>query len=110
MSRTAAAVLAVLLAAACTGRDDAAPPPYRTVLATVDLDAAVGRDVVVHDLAPSPGGAPVVLVGAAGAPHSWLVDLDGGATTALPAVEPGSELVIDDDGTPLVVGTALAQV
>jgi hypothetical protein len=111
MSRTAATVLAVLLAAACTGRDDAAPAPYRTVLATVDLDAAVGTDVVVHDLTPSPVGAPVVLVGAAGAPQSWLVDLDDdGTATAMPAVEPGSELVISDDGTPLVVGTALTRV
>ena len=110
MSRTAATVLAVLLAAACTGRDDAAPPPHRPVLATVDLDAAVGTDVVVHDLAPSPGGAPVVLVGAAGAPQGWLVDLDDGAATAGPAVEPGSQLVISDDGTPLVVGTALTRV
>ena len=80
MSRTAATVLAVLLAAACTGRDDAPPPPYRTVLATVDVDAAVGTDVVVHDLTPSPVGAPVVLVGAAGAPQSWLVDLDDDGT------------------------------
>ena len=86
MSRTAATVLAVLLAAACTGRDDAAPLPYRTVLATVDLDAAVGTDVVVHDLTPSPVGAPVALAGAAGAPQSWLVDLDDGAATAVPAV------------------------
>ena len=109
MSRTAATVLAVLLAAACTGGDDAAPPPYRTVLATVDLDAAVGTDVVVHDLTPSPVGAPVALVGAAGAPQSWLVDSGDGAATAVPAVEPGSELVISDDGTPLVVGTALTR-
>ena len=109
MSRTAATVLAVLLAAACTGRDDVTPPPYRTVLATVDLDAAVGTDVVVHDLAPSPMGAPVALVGAAGARESWLVDLDDGAATVVPAVEPGSELVVGDDGTPLVVGTALAR-
>jgi hypothetical protein len=110
MSRTVATVLAVLLAAACTGRDDATPPPYRTVLATVDLDAAVGTDVVVHDLAPSPVGAPVALVGPAGAPQGWLVDLDDGAATAVPAVEPGSELVVSGDGTPLVVGTALARV
>ena len=110
MSRTAATVLAVLLAAACTGRDDAAPAPHRTILATVDLDAAVGTDVVVHDLARSPGDAPVALVGAAGARQSWLVDLDDGAVTALPAVELGSELVIGDDGTPLVVGTALTRV
>jgi hypothetical protein len=109
MSRTVAAVLAVLLAAACTGRDEAAPPPYRPVLATVDLDAAVGTDVVVHDLTASPVGAPVALVGAAGAPQSWLIDLDDGAATAVPAVEPGSELVISDDGTPLVVGTGLTR-
>ncbi len=107
MSRTAAAALAVLLVAACTGEDDAAPLPSRTVLATVDLDAAVGTDVVPHDLAPGPDGAPVALVG--DADRSWLVDLGTGAATAVPAAEPDSRLVVADDGTPLVVGTALTR-
>jgi dipeptidyl aminopeptidase/acylaminoacyl peptidase len=109
MSRTAATALAVLLTAACTGGDHA-PPLLDTVLDTVDLDAAVGTDVVVHDLAPSPDGLPVALVGAAGAAESWLVPLAGGTPTAVPAVDPDSELVIADDGTPLVVGTALTRV
>ena len=107
MPRTAAAALAVLLVAACTGEDDAAPPPSRTVLATVDLDAAVGTDVVPRDLAPGPDGAPVALVG--DADRSWLVDLGTGVATAVPAVEPDSRLVVADDGTPLVVGTALTR-
>ncbi|SFT66906.1 hypothetical protein SAMN05660657_02294 [Geodermatophilus amargosae] len=109
MSRTAAIALAVLLAAACTGGDDV-PPLLDTVVDTVDLDAAVGTDVVVYDLAPSPDGLPVALVGAAGAAESWLVPLAGGTPTAVPAVDPDSELVIADDGTPLIVGTALTRV
>ncbi|PWW23463.1 hypothetical protein JD79_02637 [Geodermatophilus normandii] len=106
MSRIAAVTLAVLLTAACTGGDHA-PPLLDPVVTTVDLDAAVGTDVVVHDLAPSPDGLPVALVGAA---EGWLVPLAGGAPTTVPAVDPGSELVITDDGTPLVVGTALTRV
>ena len=119
MFRTVAAALAVLLTAACTsGDDDVVPddaaPPLSAVVATVDLDEAVGTDVVFYDLAPSPDGAPVALVGADGADQSWLVPLAGGDTTAavraIPAVDPGSELVIADDGTPLVVGTELTRV
>ncbi|SNS43575.1 hypothetical protein SAMN04488107_2546 [Geodermatophilus saharensis] len=86
----------MLLAAGCTGGDD---PHVPRVLDTVDLDAAVGTDVVVHDLAGS-----LVLVGDAG--RRWLVPLDGGAPTP---IDPDSELVIGD-GTPLVVGTALTPV
>ncbi|MGY1696818.1 hypothetical protein ACI780_18120 [Geodermatophilus sp. SYSU D00814] len=86
----------MLLAAGCTGGVD---PHVPRVLRTVDLDAAVGTDVVVHDLA-----GPLVLVG--DADRRWLVLLNGGAPTL---VDPGSELVIGD-GTPLVVGTALTPV
>ncbi|WP_448638625.1 hypothetical protein [Geodermatophilus sp. URMC 63] len=111
MSRTAAAAaVAVLLAAACTGGDVDAPPPLRAVVRTLDVDAAVGTDVVVHDLAPRPDGLPVALVGAPRAGQGWLVDLGSGDPTAVPGLDPGSELVIADDGTPLVVGTALTRV
>ncbi|WP_369253371.1 hypothetical protein [Geodermatophilus amargosae] len=109
MSRTAATALAVLLSTACTGGDDA-PPLLDSVVDAVDLDAALGTDVVLYDLAPSADGLPVALVGAAVAAQGWLVPLAGGAPTAVPAVDPGSELVIADDGTPLVVGTALTRV
>ncbi len=110
MSRTVAAALTVLLTAACTGGDDtAAPDVFDTVLGTVDVDAAVGSDVVFYDLAPNPDGAPVALVGAAGARQSWLILSARGAPVVrtIPAAEPGSELLIADDGTPLVVGSAL---
>ncbi|MGY1680605.1 hypothetical protein [Geodermatophilus sp. SYSU D01176] len=119
MSRTTAAALAVLLTAACTsGDDDVAPddpaPPLTAVVATVDLDEAVGTDVVFYDLAPSPDGGPVALVGADCADQNWLVPLAGDDASptvrAIPAVDPGSELVIADDGTPLVVGTELTRV
>ncbi|MEX5718588.1 hypothetical protein [Geodermatophilus maliterrae] len=110
MSRAAAAALAVLLVTACTGGDRTAGPRIDTVLDTVDVDDAVGTDVVFYDLATAPDGPPVALVGAAGADQSWLVRLPSGATTAIPAVEPDSELVITDDGTPLIVGTALTPV
>ncbi|MGY1701412.1 hypothetical protein [Geodermatophilus sp. SYSU D00766] len=87
----------MLLAAGCTGGVD---PHVPRVLDTVDLDAAVGTDVVVHDLA-----GPLVLVG--DDDRRWLVPLDGGAPTA---VDPGGELVVTGDGPPLVVGTALTPV
>lgn len=90
--RTAATALAVLLLAACSAGDDAAAPDVLdTVLATVDVDAAVGSDVVFYDLAPNPDGAPVALVGAAGADQSWLVSLKGTAPSVrtVAAVEPG---------------------
>ncbi|MBM7808292.1 hypothetical protein JOD57_004129 [Geodermatophilus bullaregiensis] len=79
-----------------------------TVLATVDLDGAVGTDVVLHDLTPSPDGPTVALVGAAD--RGWLVTPATGAVHEIPAVEPDSELVLTDEGTPLVVGTALTRV
>ncbi|MGY1703564.1 hypothetical protein ACI79C_03250 [Geodermatophilus sp. SYSU D00697] len=117
MSRTPAAVLAILLTAACTAGDDVRPddtPPLpRTVLATVDLDDAVGTDVVYYDLAPSPDGPPVALVGAEDAERSWLVRLAGTAAPtvdAVPAVAPDSRLVIDDDGAALIVSTELTRV
>ncbi|MGR7026327.1 hypothetical protein [Geodermatophilus sp. URMC 62] len=108
MSRTAATAATVLLAAACTGGDNAGG--FGTVLSTLDVDAAVGTDVVVLDVAPRPAGPPVALVAAPRAGQGWLVDLRSGAPTAVPGVDPGSELVVADDGTPLVVGTALTRV
>jgi hypothetical protein len=110
MSRIAATALAVLLTAACSARDDtAAPDVLDTVLNTVDVDAAVGSDVVFYDLAPNPDGAPMALVGAAGARRSWLISSarGGPVVRTIPAAEPGSELLVADDGTPLVVGSAL---
>ncbi|PRY48631.1 hypothetical protein LY71_1089 [Geodermatophilus tzadiensis] len=106
MSRTAAAALFVLLAAACTAGPD--PPGARAVIGTVDLDSALGTDVTVLDLAPDPDGPPVALVSGDG--RSWLVPPATGVVREIPAAEPGSRLVIADTGTPLVVGTALTQV
>ncbi|MGY1669414.1 hypothetical protein [Geodermatophilus sp. SYSU D00710] len=72
------------------------------MVATVDVDAAVGAEVVVHDLATGPDGT-AALVG--NSSRGWLVAAPGGETTP---VHPGSELVFADDGLPLVVGHAPA--
>ncbi|WP_175471714.1 hypothetical protein [Geodermatophilus telluris] len=95
--------LAVLLAAGCTGGD---ARERLQVQRTVDLDAAVGTDVTVLDLAP--GSPPVALV-RGGDGGSWLVTPTTGVVQEVPAAEPGSELVIADDGMPLVVGTVLTR-
>ena len=77
------------------------------MLRTVDLEDAVGADVVPYDLAPGPDGLPVALVGDGS--RAWLVDLDGGAPMAV-AADPDSHLVIAGDGTPLVVSSELTRV
>ncbi len=74
----------------------------------MDVDGAVGTDVALSDLAPSPDGPPVALVGSPD--RSWLVTPATGAVREIRAVEPDSELVVADDGTPLVVGSALTRV
>ena len=63
--RRAAAVLAAVLAvAACTDGGNGGPSPRPgtdggpTLLGTVDLDAAVGGDARLLDLAPDPDGDP----------------------------------------------------
>ncbi|SFP89678.1 hypothetical protein SAMN05660464_0042 [Geodermatophilus dictyosporus] len=106
MSRAAATALVVLLAAACTAGPN--PPGARATIETVDLDNALGTDVTVLDLVPTPGGPPVALVSGAG--RSWLVAPATGVVREIPAAEPGSRLVITHDDTPLVVGTALTRV
>ncbi|MGK5170516.1 YncE family protein [Geodermatophilus sp. CPCC 205761] len=118
--RTAAALAAVLATAGCTGDerpDDGEPAPQQTVtevLGTVDLDAAVGGNVVLFDLAAGPDGSPVALLGADGNPQSWLVRLTSGdagpAATdvrSIPPVDAHARLAVTDDGTVLVAGAEL---
>jgi hypothetical protein len=116
--RTAAALAVVLTAAACTGDGDAGPS-QRTgadgapvLLGTVDLDAAVGGDARLLDLAPDPGGDPVALLSDGGT-RAWLVEVGPGedgptATTLLelPAVGDDAELTVLPDGSFLVANTS----
>ncbi|MGY1636646.1 WD40 repeat domain-containing protein [Geodermatophilus sp. SYSU D00742] len=117
--RTAALLALVLTTAGCTEeqRGDPSPAPDRSdVIDTVDLDAAVGTDVVIYDLAASPAGVPVALLGADDAPQSWLLQLaldDAGATTdvrAIPAVDSTAQLAVAPDGTVLVADDELTHV
>ncbi|MGY1640811.1 hypothetical protein ACI782_06700 [Geodermatophilus sp. SYSU D00703] len=113
--RTAAALALALSLPACTGSGPAPPDPAPTVLATLDLEAAVGADVRLYDLAPGPDGAPVALVG--DEDSSWLVRItpgqDGPArATAAPilAVPPQSRLAVAPDGTAVIAGEDLVTV
>ncbi|RBY80545.1 hypothetical protein DQ238_08125 [Geodermatophilus sp. TF02-6] len=117
--RTAAALAVVLATAACTGGsgDEVGPAQVDVpddslaLLGTVDLDAAVDGDARLSDLAPSPDGDPVALLGDGGT-RSWLVDVttgDGGPTATgvreIPAVGDDAELAVLPDGGALVAGT-----
>ncbi|MBB3086637.1 WD40 repeat domain-containing protein [Geodermatophilus sabuli] len=114
--RTAALLALVLAADGCTGERRGEPTPQTALVDTIDLDAAVGTDVVIYDLAASPTGTPVALVGADGAPQSWLVRLaldDAGAATdlrAIPAVASTAQLAVAPDGTVLVADDELTRV
>ncbi|MFW3171387.1 hypothetical protein [Geodermatophilus sp. CPCC 206100] len=116
--RTAAAVALVLAAAGCTAderRGDGSPAlDTSDLVGTVDLDDAVGSDVVLYDLASAPDGTPVALLGAPDSPQSWLVELtvgEAGPTAvgvrAVPAVSATAQLVVAPDGTVLVADDAL---
>jgi hypothetical protein len=118
--RAAAVLAAVLAAAACTDGGDAGPSPRPgaeggpALLGTVDLDAAVGGDARLLDLAATPGGDPVALLGDGGT-RAWLVAVAGGedGPTAtplleLPAVGDDAELSVLADGSFLVAGTGPA--
>jgi hypothetical protein len=117
--RRAAAVLAAVLAvAACTDGGNGGPSPRPgtdggpTLLGTVDLDAAVGGDARLLDLAAAPGGDPVALLGDGGT-RGWLVEVgpgeDGPTATPLlelPAVGDDAELTVLPDGSFLVANTS----
>jgi hypothetical protein len=116
--RRAAAALAVVLTAACTGEGDAGPSPRTgtdgapTLLGTVDLDAAVGGDARLLDLAAAPGDDPVALLGDGGT-RAWLVEVGPGedgptATTMLelPVVGDDAELSVLPGGSFLVAHTS----
>ena len=116
--RTVAVLAVVLAAAACTGDGDtdpagrSGPDGGPALLGTVDLDAAVGGDARLLDLAASPGGDPVALLGDGGT-RGWLVRVgEGGdgpkATTLLqlPAVGDDAELPALADGAFLVANTS----
>src|SRR5688500_6427185 len=118
--RTAVALALVLATAGCTGDerpDDGEPAPQQTVtqvLGTVDLDAAVGGNVVLFDIAAGPDGTPVALLGADGNPQSWLVRLTQGdagpaATDVrpIPPVDSHARLAVAADGTVLIAGDQL---
>ncbi|NEK57059.1 hypothetical protein GCU56_04125 [Geodermatophilus sabuli] len=119
-ARRAAATLAVaLLVTGCTGADGDEPDGRETgdaLLGTLDLDAAVGADVTLADLAPGPDGAPVALLTALDARQSWLVRIthgDGGPAAdvrTIPPVPRDSGLAVAGDGTVLVVGDDLLAV
>ncbi|TFV62249.1 hypothetical protein E4P41_07710 [Geodermatophilus sp. DF01-2] len=116
--RTAAALVAVLATAACTGGGETGPT-QRTgpdgapaLLGTVDLDAAVDGATRLRDLAAVPGGAPVALLGD-GDSRGWLVEVapgeDGPAAMTvleIPGVGADAELAVLPDGTYLVAGTS----
>jgi hypothetical protein len=115
--RTAAVLAAVLAVAACTDGGNAGPSPRSgadggpALLGTVDLDAAVGGDARLLDLAADPGGDPVALLRDGGT-RAWLVEVAGGedGPTAtplleLPAVGDDAELSVLADGSFLVAGT-----
>ncbi|MGY1823274.1 hypothetical protein [Geodermatophilus sp. SYSU D00079] len=118
--RTAALLVLALAVAGCTAserRGDGRPAPQRSdLVATLDLDDAVGSDVVLYDLAASRTGAPVALLGAADAAQSWLVRLtlgDAGVATdvrAIPAVSSAAQLAVAPDGTVLVADDVLTRV
>ncbi|WP_448609455.1 hypothetical protein [Geodermatophilus sp. URMC 60] len=116
--RTAAVLAVVLAAAACTSDGDAGPSPRTgpdgrpALLGTVDLDAAVGGDARLLDLAADPGGDPVALLGDGGT-RAWLVEVslgeDGPTATPLlelPAVGDDAELGVLADGSFLVASTS----
>ena len=117
--RTAAALTVVLAVAACTSDGDGDGLPQRTgtdggpaLLGTVDLDAAVGGDARLLDLAAAPGGDPVALLGDGGT-RGWLVEVssgeDGPTATPLlelPAVGDDAELTVLADGSFLVANTS----
>ena len=116
--RTVAVLAVVLAAAACTGDGDADPARRSgsdggpALLGTVDLDAAVGGDARLLDLAAPPGGDPVALLGDGGT-RGWLVRVGSGgngptATTLLelPAVGDDAELTVLADGSFLVANTS----
>ncbi|SET21429.1 hypothetical protein [Geodermatophilus poikilotrophus] len=115
--RTAAALAVVLTAAACTGEGDAGPSPRTggdgapALLGTVDLDAAVGGDARLLDLAAVPGDGPVALLGDGGT-RAWLVEVapgeEGPTATALlelPDVGDDAALSVLPDGSFLVAHT-----
>ncbi|MGR6965337.1 hypothetical protein ACU610_12805 [Geodermatophilus sp. URMC 61] len=115
---TSVAVAAVLTAAACTSDGNAGPAPRTgadggpALLGTVDLDAAVGEDAQLLDLAATPGGDPVALLGDGGT-RAWLVAVGSGedgptATTLLelPAVGDDAGLTVLADGSFLVANTS----
>jgi hypothetical protein len=116
--RTAAALAVVLAAAACTSDGDVGPSQRSgpdggpVLLGTVDLDAAVGGDARLLDLAAPPGGDPVALL-SDGDTRGWLVQVGSGgdgpmATTLLqlPAVGDDAELTVLADGSFLVASTS----
>ena len=116
--RRAAAALAVVLTAACTGEGNAGPSPRTgtdgapALLGTVDLDAAVGGDARLLDLAVAHGDDPVALLGDGGT-RAWLVEVapgeDGPTATALlelPVVGDDAELSVLPGGSFLVAHTS----
>lgn len=117
--RTAAALAAVLATAACTGDADAGPSPTGgsgggpTLLGTVDLDAAVGGNARLLDLAAAAGGGDPVALLSDGGTRGFLAEIgtgDGGPTATtlleLPAVGDDAELAVLDDGSFLVAATS----
>jgi hypothetical protein len=116
--RAAAALAVVLTAAACTGEGNAGPSPRTgtdgapTLLGTVDLDAAVGGDARLLDVAGAPGDDPVALLGDGGT-RAWLVEVapgeEGPTATALlelPVVGDDAELSVLPGGSFLVAHTS----
>jgi hypothetical protein len=115
---TSVAVAVVLTAAACTGEGNAGPSPRTgtdgapTLLGTVDLDAAVGGDARLLDVAAAPGDDPVALLGDGGT-RAWLVEVapgeEGPTATALlelPVVGDDAELSVLPGGSFLVAHTS----
>ncbi|GAB3316168.1 hypothetical protein GCM10027451_32590 [Geodermatophilus aquaeductus] len=106
-ARRAALAVVAMVAAGCTGGNEEAPPPreFTELAGTVDLDAVAPGGVDVLGLEPTGDGALVLLGGTADPAVGYLATLtaDGlGEVRRIDGV--GTELLVADDGTALVVG------